>query len=74
MLLKCSWCDDTAIRQDVAKANLREEDLIRKTLVLDERHSSSSSPPQSPALPLNDKDKNSQGFSLMTFTAVVPQN
>ena len=58
MLLKCSWCDDTAIRADVLKSNLREEDLLRKTLVLDEKLSSSSSPPQSPALPPNEKDKN----------------
>jgi hypothetical protein len=51
MLLRCSWWDDATIKAEVTKTSLKEEDLLRKALVCDEVSHSSSSPPQSPALP-----------------------
>lgn len=75
MLLKCSWCDTDALRTEVTRNQLREEDLLRKTLVLERNSSSSSnSPAISPALPKRENDIQNTEYTLTTFTTVNPQN
>jgi hypothetical protein len=75
MLLKCSWCDTDVLRTEVTRNQLREEDLLRKTLVLERNSSSSSnSPAISPALPKRENDISNSEFTLTTFTTVNPQN